>query len=255
MKLQSIPLLEYDDCPQGVIRAEKPVPSLHVPPYCVITFFGEILEEKYRKGELKKVAALTLEFQENPVYVTKVKGQEVGLVMATVGAPNAAGQLEELTAMGFKKFLVCGGAGVLQREIAVGHLIIPDSAIRDEGTSSHYLARSREVPSNPHAVTILEQGPKQRDIPYLKAKTWTTDAIYRETRDKIALRVQEGCVTVEMEASAFFAVAQFLGVTLGQILYGGDDLSGTEWDGRKWISRRDVRENLVELCLELCLEL
>lgn len=101
----------------------------------------------------------------------------------------------------------------------------------------------------------MEQGLKQRDIPYLKAKTWTTDAIYRETRDKIALRVQEGCVTVEMEASAFFAVAQFLGVTLGQILYGGDDLSGTEWDGRKWISRRDVRENLVELCLELCLEL
>lgn len=64
-----------------------------------------------------------------------------------------------------------------------------------------------------------------------------------------------GCVTVEMEAAAFFAVARFRGARLGQILYGGDDLSGDAWDGRKWDERTDIRENLVDLSMQLCLEI
>lgn len=92
-------------------------------------------------------------------------------------------------------------------------------------------------------------------IPYIKAKTWTTDAFYRETEDKIALRVSEGCVTVEMEAAAFFAVSRFRNVVLGQILFGGDDLSGIEWDSRQWTSRDEIKRGLVELSLKTCMEL
>lgn len=252
MLQQKIPLLEYDENPHGVLEAKKLIAPIHVPEFCVITFFGDVIAEKQSRGELRQAASLHLEFQENPVYITEACGQPVGLVMATIGAPCAAGQLEELAALGFRKFLVCGGAGVLQREIAVGHLILPESAVRDEGTSYHYLPASREVACDEHAVQILERGLKERDIPFIRAKTWTTDAIYRETRDKINLRIQEGCVTVEMEAAAFFAVSRYLGVTLGQILYGGDDLSGEEWDNRSWSSRMDVRRSLVDLCLELC---
>ena len=86
-------------------------------------------------------------------------------------------------------------------------------------------------------------------------KTWTTDAIYRETRAKTELRRSEGCLTVEMEAAAFFAVAQFRGVPFGQILYGGDNLDAEEWDRRDWMSRASVRERLVYLAAEACLEI
>ncbi len=86
-------------------------------------------------------------------------------------------------------------------------------------------------------------------------KTWTTDAFYRETPGKVALRKQEGCLTVEMEAAAFFAVADFRDVTFGQILYGGDDVSGETWDSRRWNERTSVREKLFWLAAEACLEL
>jgi purine-nucleoside phosphorylase len=92
-------------------------------------------------------------------------------------------------------------------------------------------------------------------VPHGVGKTWTTDAPYRETPNKIATRKNEGCLTVEMEAASLIAVAQFRGVLLGQVLYGGDDLSGNEWDNRGWQSRRQVRENLFWLAAEACLKL
>ncbi|HPP85188.1 MAG TPA: uridine phosphorylase, partial [Bacillota bacterium] len=95
----------------------------------------------------------------------------------------------------------------------------------------------------------------QEKIPFIKAKTWTTDAIFRETEAKIEKRVAEGCVTVEMEAAAFFAVSKFRNVLLGQILYGGDDLSGIEWDRRLWNSREMIRINLVDVCLKIATQL
>jgi len=87
-------------------------------------------------------------------------------------------------------------------------------------------------------------------VPYDLGKTWTTDAVYRETPEKIRRRKAEGALTVEMEAAAFFAVAQFRGVSFGQMLYGGDDVSGTEWDTRGWHQRHDTREKLFWLAVE-----
>ena len=92
-----------------------------------------------------------------------------------------------------------------------------------------------------------------RHVPYVLGKTWTTDAIFRETPAKVQLRRSEGCLTVEMEAAAFFAVAQFRGVIFAQMLYGGDDVSGAEWDARGWNKRISVRERLFWLAAEACL--
>ena len=167
----------------------------------------------------------------------------------------AAGLLEEAIAYGCRKFIVCGGCGVLEQDIAVGHLIVVSSAVRDEGVSYHYLPPGREVQAHPAGVAALEAALCERGVPYRVGRTWTTDAPYRETAAKIAMRKSEGCVTVEMEAASLMAVAQFREITLGQVLYGGDNLSGDEWDHRSWQSRRDVRENLFWLAAEACLRL
>ena len=144
---------------------------------------------------------------------------------------------------------------MLNRDIAVGHVVIPESAVRDEGTSYHYLPPSREVMGDPAAIRTLERVLQRHHVPYIVGKTWTTDAFYRETPDKVARRRAEGCLTVEMETAAFFALAQFRQVTLGQLLYGGDDVSGDDWDHRDWEKRTSVRERLFWLALEACLEL
>lgn len=126
--------------------------------------------------------------------------------------------------------------------INLAQALIPTSAVRDEGTSYHYLPPSREVSARTRAVAALQDTLTAHNIPFVLGKTWTTDAIYRETPARIARRRDEGCIAVEMEAAAFFAVAQFRGVELAQILYAGDDVSGDTWDTRDWHKRASLRE-------------
>ena len=249
------PILEFDPNQKAKINPSHLITKGEVPECCVITFFGDVINEMLQSNKLKQVATFFSATVNLPVYETEYNGKSIAVVQGFLGAAGSAALLEELIAMGFKKFIVCGAAGVLQKGIQVGHLVVPYSAVRDEGVSYHYVEPSREVECNAHAIHTIEKVLGNDHIPYIKAKTWTTDAFYRETEDKITLRVSEGCVTVEMEAAAFFAVSKFRNVVLGQILFGGDDLSGVEWDARRWTSREEIRRSLVELSLKTCLEL
>ena len=252
---KDFPILEFDDNPKAKLEPVNVVTRMDVPEYCVITFFGDAIDFLLKAGKLKQIATFYTATVHLPIYETEYNGKKIAIVQGFLGAAGSAGQLEELIVMGFSKFIVCGAAGVLQKGIQVGHLVLPYAAVRDEGVSYHYAAPSREIACNPHAFHVMETYMESRNLPYIKAKTWTTDAFYRETEDKIALRVSEGCVTVEMEASAFFAVAAFRNVILGQVLFGGDDLSGVAWDSRSWNSREEIRKNLVDISLEICLQL
>ena len=138
----------------------------------------------------------------------------------------------------------------LAADVALGHVIVPTAAIRDEGTSYHYLLASREVRPADAAIEAIVRTLQGHDVPYVTGKTWTTDALYRETRTKLDRRVDEGCLTVEMEAAAFFAVASFRGIALGQLLYAGDDLSGDAWDERAWNGHGTGRLQLFRLAAE-----
>jgi uridine phosphorylase len=247
--------LEFDDTLLAKIEPSFSHKKADEYEYCVITFFREVLENMETKGLIKVVKLLNCETMDVPIYEMDYKGRKIHLFLGYVGAAGSAAFLEELIAFGFNKFIVCGGAGVLRKDIAVGHLIIPTSAIRDEGASYHYLPPAREVECNPEVVAKIEEEFKKDKIEYIKAKTWTTDSFYRETEKKIELRKSEACVTVEMEAAAFFAVAKFRNVKLGQILYGGDDLSDVVWDSRKWHNRVEIRENLVDIAIRICLSL
>jgi uridine phosphorylase len=253
IKREDYPILEFDPTPEAVIEPSRLVGPASVPEHCVGCFFTEVIAKLVEEGKARQVWADRSEQGIHPVYETELDGKRLAFYHPGVGAPMAAALLEPLIALGCRKFVACGGAGVLDKTVAAGHIIVPTSAVRDEGTSYHYLPPGREVSASPEAVTVIEQVLRRHGYPYLLAKTWTTDAFYRETEAKVQLRRSEGCLTVEMEAAALFAVAQFRGVTLAQILYGGDDVSGDEWDARRWHSRADVRERLFWLAAEACL--
>ena len=255
MKKEKYPILEFDDTRVAKIEPTFSHKKTEGYEFCVITFFREVLEIMGKEGRIKAVKYLNCETLDVPIYEMEYMGKKVHLSLGYVGAAGSAAFLEELIAYGFNKFIVCGGAGVLRKDIAVGHLIIPTSAIRDEGVSYHYLSPAREVGCAPDVVGKIEEDFKKHKIDYIKAKTWTTDSFYRETEKKVELRKSEGCVTVEMEAAAFFAVARFRNVKLGQILYGGDDLSAVAWDSRKWHDRAEIRENLVDISIRICISL
>jgi uridine phosphorylase len=127
--------------------------------------------------------------------------------------------------------------------------------VRDEGTSFHYLAPSRVVDADPAGVAALETTLRDADVPYLVGRSWTTDALYRETRGRAQRRVAEECITVDMEAAAFFAVARYRNVRFAQLLYAGDSLAGPEWDERGWSTAGEVRRKLFWHAADACLRL
>ncbi len=248
------PILEYDDAKKAILE-----PAGHgvkdAPERCVICFFSEVFDQLRQEGRLQELDRRDWEDGVHVIYQMEHDGEPLVVLHPGVGAPVASGLLEAAIVIGCRKFIACGGAGVLDREIAVGHIVVPTSAVRDEGTSYHYLPASREVEASPEAVAAIEQTLKARGVDYLLGKTWTTDAPYRETPAKVQLRRAEGCLTVEMEAAAFFAVSRFRGVQFGQLLYGGDDVSSEEWDSRDWNRKTSVREALFWLAVESCLSL
>jgi uridine phosphorylase len=249
------PILEFDPTREALIEPSRLIKPRDVPEHCIICFFREVIEKVAAEHHAKVVVDSCWEDGPHPIYEISYHDRRLAFFHPGVGGALAAGLLEEAIAYGCRMFIVCGGCGVLQKDIAVGHSIVVSGAVRDEGVSYHYLLPGREVQAHPSGVAVLEATLRQRSVPYLVGKTWTTDAPYRETPAKIAARKNEGCVAVEMEAASLLAVAQFREVVLGQVLYGGDDLSGSEWDNRGWQSRHDVRQNLFWLAAEACLGL
>jgi uridine phosphorylase len=249
----TIPLLELDSDPRAIIDPTRHKRIANFPKRCVLCFFQDVIDDLIRNGA-REIDRAESEGGLHPVYEVEINGQRLAVAHPRVGAPVAVGMLERCIARGARKFVVCGGAGVLDHGVAVGHVIVPSSAVRDEGTSYHYLPPTREIRPHPRALRTIQSVLRSNGVDYIDAKTWTTDAFYRETRGKVQMRRAEGCLTVEMEASALFAVAKFRGVMLAQILYAGDSLGGRKWDHRNWM-RHQARELVFRLAAESCLRM
>ena len=252
MQISDLPILEFDPDPRAIIEPHATATEQPMPERAVLCFFQEVIGALVEEGRLAEIGALRSEAGRHPIYLLKEAEPAVVVMHPSVGAPLAAGLMEELIQLGARKIIACGGCGVLRPEIAAGHPVVLTAAVRDEGTSYHYLPPSREVAANPQAVSALEAACQAVGIEYRLGKSWTTDAFYRETVARRARRLAEGCDVVEMEASAFFAVAQFRGVTFGQVVYGGDLVAPEGWDHRDWHKRVDDRQLMLRLAVDAC---
>ena len=251
MQSHDYPILEHDPTRKALIEpADQIANHPDMPERVVLCFFEDVLKRIFAREDVTHLHDLESEIGINPVYVMYHDETPLALIHPGVGAPLAAAFLEEVIALGGKKFIACGGAGVLDNAFKVGDVIVPEHAVRDEGTSYHYLPPARTVAAHADAVAAICETLDAHSVPYQKGTTWTTDGYYRETPQRIAQRKSEGCLTVEMEAAAFFAVAQFRAVVFGQMLYSGDDVSSDTWDMRGWQARTDVREILFWLAVE-----
>jgi uridine phosphorylase len=248
-----IPILEFDSTPEAILEPSKLIKAIDIPEHAVACFFQDVITQLSQQHKARVIRHLKSEMGTHPIYEIEVDGRRLAVFHPGIGGPLAAAVLEEVIALGSRKFIACGGAGVLDGTLAVGHIVVPTTAVRDEGTSYHYLPAGREVAASVEGVAAIEKVLQAQQIAYVLGKTWTTDAVYRETPAKVRRRRAEGCLTVEMEAASFFAVARFRGVQFAQLLYGGDDVSGEIWDSRHWDSHTSVREKLFWLAAEACL--
>ncbi len=248
------PVCEYDTSREPIIKPTDFLEKI-LPSKCVITFFRKELNQLVEDKRLPVIGHLHSEVLDIPIYEYSTPTEKICITMPFLTAPGAATTIEELHAMGCNQFMICGGAGAIQKNSEVGEIIVPVAAVRDEGTSYHYLAPSREVECHKATVNFVTSALKRFGIPYTTGKTWTTDAIYRETPEMIALRRKEGCITVEMETAAFFAVSKYYDLPLAQLFYAGDDVSGEKWDSRNWDKQKNVRSNLILTAIQLIDEL
>jgi uridine phosphorylase len=249
------PILEFDPNPTAILNPHGLRLSEPLPERVVLCFFLDVLRSLAHRKQMIKIGHAASEMGRNPIYRMDLDGKALAVMHPGVGAPLAAGFLDELIASGGKSFIACGGCGVLDKEIAAGHLVVLNSAVRDEGTSYHYLPASREVYAGSRASAALEETLDARGMAYIRGKAWTTDGPYRETAARRSQRRAEGCQVVEMEAAAFFAVAQFRGVEFGQLVYGGDLVVPEGWDPRSWFKRKSDRRLLFDLAAEALLRL
>ena len=249
------PILEFDPTKEAFIEPSKVNKPRDVPEHVVVCFFQDVIGQVVAEHHGKVAVENRWEDGPHLLYEIGYKGKRLGVFHPGIGSALSAALLEEVIAFGGRKFVACGGCGVLENDAGVGSLVVVSSAVRDEGTSYHYLPPSREVTAQKPVLDAFEKILLERNLPYRLGKTWTTDAPFRETRDKIKRRREEGCLVVEMEAAGMMAVAEFRQVPFGQILYGGDSLAGETWESRGWQRKSEIRENLFWLCADVCLSL
>ena len=243
------PVLEFDDNPEAKLNPSNFADPKFDTDKIVITFFPEVIRKLLDQEAVFEDLVIP---GENPIPIYRFTDDpEVLLTLGQVGCPACAGNLDLFHAMGITKAMFCGGGGVLDRNIEVGQILVVDGAIRDEGFSYQYIAPSRVIYNDRETNDRIIRYLKENGISYLQGLTWTIDAIFRETPDRIALRKEEGAKIVEMEQAGCIAVARFRQFRYGALIYGGDDLSGEEWSNRGWRSREGVRYDLVQLCRKL----
>lgn len=254
--MDNIPLAEFDPDKTAVIQPVGPVESVTLPEHCVIPVYGNLIKKLKDEGRLEKIDEVeAVSITPLRVYKLDYGGRPVVVANPGLGAPLVVGTFEELVAFGCRKFVACGSAGVLKPELERGTIIIPSSAVRDEGTSYHYCPPSRVIEMDREVVGKLEAVLVEHGLKYEVGKTWTTDAFYRETRGKVVKRRTEGCLTVDMECSALMAVARFRNVVFGQYLVAEDDVSGGKWDRRHVDNQLPFQEKVFWLSVEACLNL
>lgn len=220
----------YDQSRTAVLNpSDVHIPKRDFPEVVLVTFKAKILKVLLDHFETEIIAVMN-GGMDIPIYKFEYEGKTLAMYHTTIGGSATVALMEEVIAMGGKKFVVFGSCGTLDRDIAAGHLIVPTDAYRDEGTSYHYLPDGDyvKVATAERTAQILDE----INAPYSKTKVWTTDGLYRETRKNMDARKSEGCLVVDMECASVMALGLFRDVPMYQYLYGEDTLDGDKWDKR-----------------------
>lgn len=245
------PILEFDNERSGILQPSGSKVEANGCEKAIACFFADVLDELAESGELEPAGSLGSEMGRLPVYRTTASYSPVLAYLAGQGAPFSVQLLEKMIAAGVKRIIAVSGSGALTNDLKPGDIVVLQSAVRDEGTSYHYLPPAREINASPAAVNAVSRTLDSKNIPFQLVKTWSTDAIFRETPARREARVKEGCRVVEMEAAALYAVARFRGVDIVQIAYAGDLVIPGQWDKRGWDERFEDRIKLFRLAVEV----
>lgn len=212
------PLLDHDPAESPVFlpgnlleaaRVKKGLPKIAVPSGCLLDFDGELVEHLVATG--RAAGDPYWPCFHTRLFRWKTAGAEYGVIGGTIGASYAVLVAEELFASGCQALVSISSAGLIGHGLSPPFFLLIEKALRDEGTSHHYLPPGRFSIAAPSLMDIVARRIAEATIPFLKGISWTTDAPFRETETAIAARREEGVVSVEMEAAALLALGAVIG--------------------------------------------
>ena len=219
----------YDNTSEPIITpASFYGETRHICDIAIATFSREIYSAALAKYKNKQIDEIRAANRIKPIYLVDIEGMCVAFYLSEIGAALAATDVIEVNwKTGADKFIMFGSAGTLDKEATSSKYVIPTAAYRDEGMSYHYAAPSDyiRIKNADRLARIFEQ----YHYPYICGKVWTTDAIYRETRELVRRRKEDGCIAVEMELAGVQAVCDYHDIELYDFLVTGDVVDQPEY--------------------------
>ena len=251
---ETIPLLTHpldqasDFTPQALIQAvrtKRGLVSVAVPGVCILEFDGDITD--YLAQSRAVFPWQNWACFHTPMFALEVNGKACGIVPRSIGGSYAVLVAEQLLASGARVIVGLTSAGRVSPKLQIPSLVVATAAIRDDGTSFHYLPASRSVTAPPGPVALLASGLKRLGLPVYEGTLWTTDAPYRETRQQLDQYGEEGVLAVEMQAASLFALAQ---VRHAQIAVVAHVSNATDHEGEPF--NRGSEHEGVEILTAIC---
>jgi len=199
------------------------------PKYCILGFFPGLFQAIRRSLDTRRIGGMQ---PMHPYLVLEQGDFSVGYVYAGIGSAWSSAILEETFALGSQACIFLGSAGGMNPDLFLNDILLPIRAVRDEGTSFHYLKPGRYTHPDPDLAGMLRSVLADRRFEFKEGTVWSTDGVYRETPSKISRLRDEGCLAVDMEASALFAVGAHLRKRVAGLFMALDDLRGEAWKPR-----------------------
>ena len=244
-------LMESYDESEEIVKPEIFVGNARkLPDIAIVCFKKELIDDIEQRDEFEEYSFIDVCGDIIKIYKTIVNGKEVVLYKTLMGGAAAVSIMEEMRCRGVKKFIFFGSCGELTSDLKKGSFIIPTKAYRDEGTSYHYIPASDFI--NIETYKKLANIFDKNNIKYELTGTWTTDAVYKETINKVKNRINLGCKVVEMECASIMAAAKSRKIEVYQFFYSDDTLDGGVWNLR---TLKEDRTVILKKCLEIALNI
>ena len=246
-------LTEFDPSRTAIINPEHEDLQGTLPKVVVSCFSRLTFDRMAARLNARLVDVVSFACADLPLMRGEFEGVELGLALAPTGAPACVSLFESVFTMGAETVILFGTCGVLDGAISDCSVIVPTSAMRDEGTSFHYAPASDEIQVNPRYTGLFARILDRHGARYTMGKTWSTDGFFRETRAKTENRRRAGCVCVDMECSSMAALAAFRRKEVFQFFYAADNLAAEEWDRRSLANdaKMDEKDRIASLACEL----
>jgi len=212
-----------------------------------------IMPSRELKYIVSKLNAKDMGEIDNCLYRLYLGPNDIAVCGPFLGAPQAVIGLERLIVLGAKNIWVFSWCGSINEKVKVGDVIIPTQAFSEEGTSQHYPISSPPY-SNSYMNRLIKNKLKEKKMNFVEGLIWTTDAPYRETRDKIINYKIKGAIGVDMEISALMTVAIFRSISLAGVFVVSDELFDMKWNpGFSNPILKETSQKILDILIELAL--